>query len=149
MHLRRALLLFAIVLALAAIAASVTRPGDEPSRSNEPVSPPAATERAQPPTVAPGSAAPERPIDAVTFAAGGEDALWIPAGRGATVLVEVEEPGEVQIPDLGLSAPAAPLTPARFEIFAAEPGSHEVLVTSAAGDEPREVGTLTVEADEG
>jgi hypothetical protein len=149
-HLRRALLLFAIVLGLAAIAASVSRPGDNASEraTPGPVAPPTETERT--PTVSPGTADTGDPRAQVTFDdAGREPTRRVPAGQATTVLVEVDEPGQVEIPDLGLSAPGEPLTPARFEIFAAEPGTHEVLFTAAAADESDEVGTLAIESDEG
>jgi hypothetical protein len=149
-HLRRALLLFAIVLGLAAIAASVSRPRDSTTEraTPAPVAPPTETERR--PTVSPGTADTGDPLAQVTFDdAEGEPTRRVPAGRAATVLVEVEEPGEVEIPDLGLSATGDPLTPARFEIFGAEPGTHEVLFTAAAADESDEVGILAIEPDEG
>jgi hypothetical protein len=63
--------------------------------------------------------------------------------------VEVDEPGQVEIPDLDLSAPGDPLTPARFEIYSSESGAHKVLFTPAAGDESREVGTLVLEPEGG
>lgn len=149
-HLRRALLLFAIVLGLAAIAASVSRPQDPASEraTPDPVAPATETERT--PTVSPGSAGTSEPPRQVTFAdAEREPTRRVPAGQATTVLVEVDEPGEVEIPDLGLSASGDPLTPARFEIFRAEPGTHEVLFTAATADEPDEVGTLAIEPEEG
>ena len=150
-HLRRALLLFAIVLGLAAIAASVSRPREE--RSDQPTPapgfpPPTETERT--PTVSPGNADPGEPLAQVTF---GDEARKptrrVAAGQATTVLVEVDEPGQVEIPDLGLSAPGDPLTAARFEIYRSESGAHEVLFTPAAGDESREIGTLAIEPDGG
>ena len=150
-HLRRALLLFAIVLGLAAIAASVSRPrdgADERATSAPGASPPAQTESA--PTVSPGSADSGEALAEVTFGdSDREPTRRIAVDQATTVLVEVDEPGEVEIPDLGLSAPGEPLTPARFEIFGSEPGTHEVLFTPAAGDESDEVGTLAIELDEG
>lgn len=150
-HLRRALLLFAIVLGLAAIAASVSRPGDNTSErgtSSPGVSQATDTERA--PTASPGSADAAEPLAAVTFDnPEREPTRRVSAGQATTVLVEVDEPGEVEIPDLGLSAPGEPLTPARFEVFSAEPGTHEVLFTPAAADEPDEVGTLAIEPEDG
>jgi hypothetical protein len=152
-HLRRALLLFAIVLGLAAIAASVSRPPDSTSERATP-SPgvPPATETEGAPTVSPGSAdtAESGTGTRVTFDdPEREPTRRVPAGQAATVLVEVDEPGEVEIPDLGLSAPGEPLTPARFELFVAEPGTHEVLFTPAAADEPDEIGTLAIEPENG
>lgn len=150
-HLRRALLLFAIVLGLAAIAASVSRPGDSTSeRATSSPGVPQATETERAPTASPGSADTAEPLAAVTFDnPEREPTRRVSAGQATTVLVEVDEPGEVEIPDLGLSAPGEPLTPARFEVFSAEPGTHEVLFTPAAADEPDEVGTLAIEPEDG
>ncbi len=149
-HLRRALLLFAIVLGLAAIAASVSRPRDNASERATPGPVPPPTETQREPTVSPGTAGTGDPPAQVTFDdTAREPTRRVPAGQATTVLVEVEEPGEVEIPDLGLSATGDPLTPARFEIFGAEPGTHEVLFTAAAADESDEVGTLAIEPDEG
>ena len=150
MHLRRALLLFAIVLGLAAIAASVSRPRDGASEraTPEPVSPPTETERT--PTVSPGNANTSDPVAQVTFDdARREPTRRVPAGQATTVLVKVQEPGQVEIPDLGLSAPGDPLTPARFEVFGAKAGAYEVLFTPAAADESDAVGTLAIEPEEG
>jgi hypothetical protein len=150
-HLRRALLLFGIVLGLAAIAASVSRPRDDAGEraTSAPSAPPAAqTERK--PTVSPGSAdSGGARADVVFGASGGQPTRRIPVHAASTVLVEVDEPGQVEIPDLGLSAPGDPLTPARFEIFASEPGTHEVLFVPATDDGSDEVGTLAVGPDEG
>ena len=65
------------------------------------------------------------------------------SGEAATLEVAVDEPGNVEIPELGLSAPAAPLTPARFEVLPAEPGDYEIVFT-AAGDEREPAGRLVV-----
>ncbi|HVD59139.1 MAG TPA: hypothetical protein VNC17_20035, partial [Thermoleophilaceae bacterium] len=149
-HLRRALLLFGIVLGLAAIAASVSRPRDDSGEraTSAPSAPPAAqTERT--PTVSPGADSGGARADVVFGASGGRPTRRIPIHAASTVLVEVDEPGQVEIPDLGLSAPGNPLTPARFEIFASEPGTHEVLFVPATDDGSDEVGTLTIEPDEG
>ena len=54
-------------------------------------------------------------------------------------------PGLVEIPDLGESAPADPLTPARFELLVSDPGRFQIRFTSAAGDESEVAGTLVVE----
>ncbi len=58
----------------------------------------------------------------------------------------VDEPGQVSIPLLGLTAPAEPLTPARFDVLVTAAGAYPVVFTPAQGDEEREVGTLTVTA---
>jgi hypothetical protein len=138
-HLRRALLLFAIVLGLAAVAASVSRQGEESSDA-----PPPASDRREPP-IAPGSSE----LDAETAAtveldASADQRRRAPAGRPTTLLVEVDEPGLVEIPDLGESAPGDPVTPARFELLVREPDSYPVVFTPAASDEPEAAGTLVM-----
>jgi hypothetical protein len=71
--------------------------------------------------------------------------LKIEVDQPATVLVDVEAPGQVEIPSLGLTASADPLTPATFEILATEAGSHGIVVQpAAAGARPAKVGTLRV-----
>src|SRR5918996_2923820 len=116
MHLRRALLLFAIVLGLAAIAASLSRPVDRSSdeQAQQPVVP-----RETTPTLEPGSALPGA-VELV-YDAAEEQTRRVETGQPARVLVEVDEPGQLEIPDLGLSAYGDPHTPARFEVLAFEP----------------------------
>ena len=138
MHLRRALLLFAVVLALAAIAASVSRERDD----SPPREPPPAARRA--PEAAPG---PERATSAsVRFSAGGAAERRSAAlGRALEVLVSAREPGIAEIPALGLSGAVNPGTPARFALLRSRPSRYRVAFTPAADDKPRLVGTLTFE----
>jgi hypothetical protein len=143
-HIRRALLLFAIVLGLAAIAASVSRTSDEsPERADDAVAPPA-TDRGQTPTVAPGDAT--TGVVVLVFDTAREQTRHVEVGQPATLLMEVDEPAQVEIPDLGLSGVGDPLTPARFEVLANEPGRHQIELTPAASDEPQAGGTLVVKA---
>jgi hypothetical protein len=141
-HLRRALLLFAIVLGLAAVAASFSRSGDE-----APQSPPPAAPAREEPTVSPGPSA-ERPA-ALRFNAARDRTRRLEVGRPATVEVAVDEPGQVQIPLLGLSSPAAPVTPARFDILPSEARRYRIVFTRAAGDEQVPAGTLDVTPADG
>ncbi len=144
MHLRRALLLFAIVLGLAAIAASVSR---TPEESGERETQPAVqsdTEDVPEPSVSPGTATPAGGIQELVFDAGRDQTRRVDAGQPATVLVEVDEPGLVEIVNLGLSAPAEPLTPARFDVLTSNPERLAITFTPADGDTPGEAGTLVV-----
>jgi hypothetical protein len=136
-HLRRALLLFAIVLGLAAIAASLSRP-NEAERDATPVSPPAARE----PTVSPGTAA--QPPVTLRLHADRDQTRRLEIGRAATLEVAVDEPGQVEIPVLGLAAPATPLTPARFEVLPSEVRRYPIEFTPADSDNSRPAGTLDV-----
>jgi hypothetical protein len=138
-HLRRALLLFAIVLGLAAVAASVSRPrgaDDDPTRVPEPT-----TSTEQPPTASPGTPA---AVELTLFAADPQPQR-IRAGQAATLFVEVEEPGQVAIPNLGMGAAAEPLTPARFDVLTRQTGRHPIEFEPAGADGAQvRVGTLVV-----
>ena len=134
------------MLALAAVAASVSRPREGSGERTESASPPPA-DRDKQPTLSPGPAVDAEAAE-VIFDAGKDQTRRVPAGS-ATVLVEVDEPGQVEIAGLGLSAPADPLTPALFDIFASTSASHEISFTPADGDESRAVGTLVVEPSPG
>ena len=145
MHIRRALLLFAIVLGLAAIAASVSQTPDESGDGEEP--PPAQRVTPETPTVSPGEAASIREL---VFDAERDQTRRVDAGQPATVFVEVAEPGLVEIPALGLTAPAEPLTPARFDVPAQDPDRVAITFTPVKGDTPEPAGLLVVrEAAEG
>jgi len=145
-HLRRALLLFAIVLGLAAVAASVSRSGRD-STTSEPFRTvtPKTTEQ-QTPTVAPAPGPEPGPAPVVRrFFASQPGAQKIEAGQAATVYVEVDEPGQVEIADLGLSAATEPLTPARFDVLTNETGRHPITFLPAADEAATvRIGTLVV-----
>jgi hypothetical protein len=134
-HLRRALLLFAIVLGLAAVAASLSRPGADDRKP-------------APPASAPPQATGEPPVTLV-FQAERDQTRRLEVGRPAAVQVAVDEPGQVEIPPLDLAAPAEPVTPARFDVLASEVRRYPITFTSAAGDEARPAGTLVVTPAEG
>jgi hypothetical protein len=150
-HVRRALLLFAIVLGLAALAASLSRTGDDdpvrpPQQATTTTAEPEATPRAEPrdetTEVADGSAT-------VELNAAEDKNGRIEAGRSASVEVAVVEPGQVSIPDLGLTAAADPLTPARFDVLETSPGRYAIEFTPSEGDETRSAGTLVVTSESG
>jgi hypothetical protein len=138
-HLRRALLLFAIVLGLAAVAASISRPGGD-SRDSEQGATPPPTQGA--PTVSPGPAE-ESPVT-LRFNAQREQVRRVEVGQAATIQVSVGEPGQVEIPLLGLASAAEPVTPARFEIFASNAGRFPIGFTPAGGEESIPAGILDV-----
>jgi hypothetical protein len=128
------------VLGLAAIAASVSRPGDSADRAATSRAAPGATE---PPGPAARTDVPP-PVE-VTFPAGKQPTTQrIEAGQAASVLVEVEEPGQVDISGLVMSATAEPLTPARFEVLTSASGRYPITLQPAAGDAAWKLGTLIV-----
>ena len=137
MHLRRALLLFAIVLGLAAAAASVSRPRHEERPTVSTTTTPSAP-TAEPRSTTPGS------VD-VTFDADHVRARKIDAGQAATVQVRVPEAGQVSIDRLGMTDTAEPDTPAEFDVFTPTPGRYPILFVPAGSSEAIEAGTLVVE----
>ena len=136
MQLRRALLLFAIVLGFAAVAASIAPPPDERDDDEPPRT------AAEPPVRRPEARAPGA---LVTFEAGAErpSRRRIAVGEPATVAVEVEAPGQVEVPGLGLVAFAEPGTAAVFDVLVPEAGRYEVTY-APLDSEPRRVGVLEV-----
>jgi Tfp pilus assembly protein PilV len=138
-HLRRALLLFAIVLGLAAVAASVSRPRDSDSP------PTTSTEQTQTtkPSELQGEAAPGSAD--VTFAVDHARTQHIEAGQAATVVVEVPEAGQVSIDSLGMTSTAEPTTPARFDVLTSAAGRYPITFSPAGSSESLSAGTLVVE----
>ena len=133
MHLRRALLLFAIVLGLAALATSVSRPARDSGRDSGSEAPAA-------PEPVPAGAPPE-----LRLPEGGRNrSVVLEAGQAATLVVPGPGPGRVDLPGFGLSAPTEPLTPARFELLADERGSYRVFFSPADGSERRSLGRVLV-----
>jgi hypothetical protein len=148
-HVRRALLLFAVVLGLAAVAASVSR---QPQDSDKPANPPATDTGALKTPMAealPESAAPSESKVELVFKAGRDQTRRLDAGQAATVLVESKEPGLVEIPDLGVTAAAEPLTPAQFDVLVDQVGRYGIDFTPASGDTASQAGTLVVRTAEG
>jgi hypothetical protein len=142
-HLRRALLLFAIVLGMAALVASLSRPVSERrDRSTQQTTP-----EPGPPVATPGPGPAEPTGGApgtVTFQASEKESRRVRAGVAVTVEVAVSEAGTVDIPDMGMTAAADPVTPARFDVLATRPGRYRLLFTPAAGEQAEPAGTLVV-----
>jgi hypothetical protein len=135
-QIRRVLLLFALVLGLSALVASIAPPPetrDEPSEeappADEPVSPPGPVTRAAP----------------VSFEAGRADrpprTTAVRVGSSFSLEVSVPGPGDVVIDGLGLRQPADALSPARFELLAQPPGRYDVAFLPVSGGR-RTVGRL-------
>ena len=140
MHLRRALLLFAIVLGVAALVASLTRQGESSGSDPETDTPSSAAPRATP------GRPPVRVPTILRFRAGDRPAgtRRVQPGRAATVVVEVKADGQAEIKGLALTQPAAPETPARFDVLTDEPGVYPVVFTPVASGVRTRAGTLVV-----
>ncbi len=138
MHIRRALLLFAIVLGMAALVASFSRPPENRTPTER-------SEQPGPPTAAPAPV--DNPPRPISLDATSQDRRRLEQGRAATVEIAVDEPGIVEVPDLGLTASADERTPARFDVFPTRTGDYAILFRPAAGDQSRPAGTLVVTAE--
>jgi hypothetical protein len=134
-------LLFAIVLGMGALVASLSRPIEQRRADTAPRQPP----EPGPPTVSPGPASEARAP--LSFEASKASSKRLRAGEAATIEVTVPESGSVEIPDLGLTAPADRFTPARFEVLPTRPGRYELLFTPSNGDRPRPAGRLVVPSE--
>lgn len=136
MELRRALLLFAIVLALAAVVTSLSQPSGRsriPAAPAEPVAPPPTGRAAGPPL---------QPV--VRFDADRAPVTKsLPTGRAATVTVASQVAGEVRIDSLGLSATVEPGVPARFDVYETRPGRHRLVLSTGGDVRGRTLGVLT------
>ena len=152
MHVRRALLLFAIVIGLAALAASLSRPrDDEPSA---PAQAPATTTTPQADSVPEANPRDDATSvadegDTIELSAAEDDTRRIEAGRSASIEVAVVDPGQVTIPGLGLTAAADPLTPARFDVLVNSEGRYRIEFTPAGSDKARRAGTIVVTGQTG
>src|SRR3954469_2378813 len=106
-HFRRAILLFALVLGIAALAAAVS-----PSRVAK-----------GPPALAPpsGGSRTEAPTRELAFAVGGKRARRAREGEHVVVSVASEAGGLATIPRLGRTASVGPPGPARFALPAPPP----------------------------
>jgi hypothetical protein len=136
-HLRRALLLFALVLGLTALATSIS-----PSpRSTAPRAP-------SPPAAAPHGATSAAGIPGVRnlafHAPPGRRAPAVQAVAGQHLLVSVSSTlaGQASIPALGRTATVQPGTPATFDLVLPASGRYDVLYTPALGGASRRVGTV-------
>ena len=131
-HLRRAILLFALVLGLTALAAAVSpTPQDtEPPEAPTPAAP--ATPVATRVVDFDVSESDEEP-QVRRARAGGHLVLTVTSIRG----------GLVTIPRLGRTASVSAAAPARFDVLAPDAGRYDVLLQESGGaDEPRRIGTL-------
>jgi hypothetical protein len=137
-HVRRALLLFAIVLGMGALVASLSRPIEQRRTDTVPRQP----REPGPPTASPGPAPDVSPP--LSFEAAKNRSRRVRAGDAVTIEVAVAEPGSVEIPGLGLTAPADRFTPARFDVLATRPGRYELLFTPSNSDRPQPAGRLVV-----
>jgi hypothetical protein len=130
-QIRRVLLLFALVLGVSALVASLAPPPEEDEEPPEPA-----------PTVATPGARPPTDLSAPVRLRARDDGSRPPIRRveaesSFSLEVAVPETGDVVIDQLGLRQTADPLSPARFDLLASPPGRHAVAFVPVRG--PRRV----------
>jgi hypothetical protein len=128
------LLLFALVLGLSAVVASIAPPPEDTDQA-----------RKTTPTPAPSSSGPSVRTPPVRFPARAHASpratRRVRAGSSFVLIVPVREPGDVVIDDLGLRQSADPHFPAHFELLASPQGRHYVGFVPVVG-ERRVIGQL-------
>jgi hypothetical protein len=131
-HLRRAILLFALVLGLTAVAAAVS-----PSRDEDDAPPAVPTTATYAANVLP------REVEFEALESGKPKVVRAQVGQRLVVTVASAEGGLVRIPKLGRIDSVSPAAPARFDLLAPPAGRYDVLLELGGGpSEPRRIGTL-------
>lgn len=134
MHLRRAILLFALVLGLTALAAAVSPSRRDPIGSGSTVGPAA--------PVAASEALPREIVIDARRARGRSQLLQARPNEHVVVSVLASIGGLATIPRLGRTATVSPAAPARFDVLAPSSGRYDVMFKASDSNEPRRVGTL-------
>lgn len=131
------------MLGVAAIVSSIARPPERGGDDSDDRVAPAKQQQSASATKQ-GNRTPQ-PVT-VEFSAGAKpQTRAIEVGQPATVLVDVQTPGQIDIPSLGLTDAAEPLTPALFEVLVTAKGKHAIMVQPATSDAlPSKLGTLKV-----
>jgi hypothetical protein len=135
MHLRRAILLMALVLGVVALVEAVAPVPRERRATGEPTAP------AAPPS--PRAGARVKTLELRYPAPKTAPRLRVAAGAHVVVEVRTSTAGEASIAGLGIVQPAEPATPARFDVLAERAGTFPVAFQPAAG-RPATVGRLVV-----
>lgn len=136
---RRVILLFAIVLGVSALAASIAPRQDEP-RNEDRAKTPQPRER---PTARPRPGA-ARPLAIELNARAAPVTRTVRRGRQVILSVAVPEAGQVSLAGLGEVRQAERGTPAVFDLLPSEIGRFDATFASADGGAERRVGTLVV-----
>jgi hypothetical protein len=117
-QIRRVLLLFALVLGLSAVVASIAPPPDDTDEQQSGAS-------TMPRAAAPPPSDLSPPVR-FTVRRGVKPVRRVRAGSSFSLSIRVPEPGDVVLEALGLRQTAVPLSPAHFDLLASPPGRHSI-----------------------
>ena len=137
MQIRRVLLLFALVLGLSALVASLAPPPEDSDEEARDEAVPTVEQRAP----AGPTMQPRRVSIAVRPRPARNPTRRVRTGSSFWLTVSVPDPGDVVVEDLGLRGSADPLAPATFALLAQPSGRHPVVFIPVDG-ERRVVGQL-------
>jgi hypothetical protein len=137
MQLRRALLLFAVVLGLGALAASLAPP---PDRSEDRPRPPA--------QIAPAERRGEagKTVNLSFQARGRPRTATVGLGRHVVITVSARHAGQVSVEGLGVVSAVTPRSPAQFDLLTEREGRFRVVFLPATASAGRTAGYLVVTA---
>jgi hypothetical protein len=133
-HLRRAILLFALVLGLTALAAAVSPSRQGTIGSGSGVGPAA--------PVPASEAMPRQIVLDTRRARGRSQVLHARPNEHVVVSVLASSGGLATIPRLGRIATVSPAAPGRFDLLLPAAGRYDVMFEASDSNEPRRVGTL-------
>jgi hypothetical protein len=134
--LRRATLLFALILGLTALVATVTPSRDDGNSGGSVALAPAAP-------VSPSTAlARQIPLDTRHRSHGRARIVRARENEHVVVSVLASSGGLATIPDLGRTETVSAAAPGLFDLLAPPPGRYDVMFEPAGSAEPRRVGTL-------
>jgi hypothetical protein len=132
MHLRRAVLLMALVLGVVAIVEAIVPVPRERGTTGEPR-----------PPAGPRTTAPVKTLTVRYPSPRRIPRLKVATGAHVVLEVATSAAGQATVSGLDLVQPAEPATPARFDVLAARPGTYGIAFDTAAGRSAR-VGRLVV-----
>ena len=133
---RRLVIVMLVLLGVSTLLASLAPPPGSRTDSSTSTSPRTAKQASRN-----GGELVRREIDAQ---ASRPEVIQVPAGDQLALEVSSDRVAEIEIGLLGLLDTAAPLSPARFDVFAEEPGSKYTITLTDDRDDSREIGEIRV-----
>jgi hypothetical protein len=135
---RRLVIVMLVLLGVSTLLASLAPPPGSRTDSSTTTASPGTTKQGP----KSGGELVRRQIDAQ---ASRPEVIEVPAGDQLALEVSSDRVAEIEIGLLGLLDTAAPLSPARFDVFAEEPGSKYTITLTDDREQSREIGEIRVQ----